>query len=266
MWQKITLVLVLFYCSASLFGQDVMTKMNGEKVNCTILLESEEALLVQLKSGGVKKKVQVLKKDIVDFTYEDGKRGSLNSITEDTGVSVNDLKNLVKKEEDGKVDLVEELYTNKFKNSKNLEVLFSPEYLSMRNMMFKVGDKSSISKFRIGWLYHSSTQRVGLLNQVAQFNVGLQIEQPIGEKALFFGAIDLVAFNAFDSYYVTIGGDNIVVKSHQYGPAVQVGLGFDVYLNDLIYLGFEGGVMVTDLSFITFRASNNTGLRLGIAF
>jgi hypothetical protein len=257
--RKITCISLFFLMVFSVQAQDVLTKTSGETVNCEILLESEDALLVKIKLRyGKPAEMQIIKAEIEGFRYEEGIEGSMDSITEGSDVYTNSLeavkkssKAVMKKDGTGK---------------RFVEVLFSPEYLSMSNIMFKFGD-SDLVKMRTGILFHSSTQRTGLLNQMGQFNIGFQVNKGLSNRSKLYGFLDFVGFNKFESLQI----DRVnKIRSIQYsGFGGQLGLGFDVNLNENMYLGFETGFMVPyieGLSGLAFLLSANSGLRFGIRF
>lgn len=153
------------------------------------------------------------------------------------------------------------------KPSKNsIEVLFSPEYLSMSNIMFKSGD-SDIFKVRSGILFHSSTLRTNVLNQIGQFNLGIQLNKMIYDNVNIYGFLDAVGFNRFDSFYLNNGNE---IKTEQLsGIGAQLGFGFDLNLNEIIYFGVESGAMIPydqEVSGLKILLSANSGLRLGFRF
>ena len=163
-------------------------------------------------------------------------------------------------------DVVTNTNENKASKKSALEVLFSPEYMSFSNIMFKTGD-SDIIKCRVGILFHSSTARTGLLNQMGQFNVGIQVNKAINDKSNVYGLFDLVGFNRFETLYDVSSIE--IITEHIYGIGAQLGIGFDYNLNEMIYLGVETGAMMPyeqNKSENVVLLSANSGLRLGIRF
>jgi hypothetical protein len=271
--RKITCISLFFLMVFSVQAQDVLTKTSGETVNCEILLESEDALLVKIKLRyGKPAEMQIIKAEIEGFRYEEGIEGSMDSITEGSDVYTNSLEAVKKSSKITTVDLADLSVVYKAVMKKDgtgrrfVEVLFSPEYLSMSNIMFKFGD-SDLVKMRTGILFHSSTQRTGLLNQMGQFNIGFQVNKGLSNRSKLYGFLDFVGFNKFESLQI----DRVnKIRSIQYsGFGGQLGLGFDVNLNENMYLGVETGFMVPyieGLSGLAFLLSANSGLRFGIRF
>lgn len=271
--RKITCLSLFLLMIFSVQAQDVLTKTSGETVNCEILLESEDALLVKIKLRyGKPAEVQILKAEIEGFRYEEGIEGSMDSITEGSDVYANSLEAVKKSSKMTTIDLVDLSALHKAVMKKDVtgkrfvEVLFSPEYLSMSNIMFKFGDSDKV-KMRTGILFHSSTQRTGLLNQMGQLNIGFQVNKRLNDRSRLYGFLDGVGFNRFESFQIDRVNE---IRSIQYfGFGGQLGLGFDVNLNETMYLGVETGFMVPyirGLSGVVFLLSANSGLRFGIRF
>ena len=279
MMRKITCLCLFLFTIFSVQAQDVLIKTNGDTVNCEILLESADALLVKIKNRSKRPiEMQVLKAEISAFAYEEGIQGSMDSITE--GSDIYDKVKLAESESKiSKTNLseVNNTISNDMTGKRSFEVLFSPEYLSMSNFMYKVGGKT---KFRIGLLYHQSTGGVDDLNSVLQFNFGPQFNRQINKKVLGYTFMDIVIMR---NQYLNIqqlpftdtstGEINgyYDLRSIQTNPGIGfvLGGGFDITVVDGFYIGVESGMLLykeRDSDPILFRMSNNSGIRFGIRF
>ncbi len=279
--RKITCLSLFLLMIFSVQAQDVLTKTSGETVNCEILLESEDALLVKIKLRyGKPAEMQIIKAEIEGFRYEEGIEGSMDSITEGSDVYTNSLEAVKKSSEMTTVGLLDlSVAHNALMKNRSFEVLFSPEYLSMSNLMFKSGKHN---QFRIGILYHSALARTGLQNEVAQISLGGQFNRIINNNVSAYVSTDVVLFGRKYSSYSRIINYNttnpwgepsyfsgINSRTDNYLGLV-LGGGFDVTITDAFYVGIETGIMVIkningrDDNFLSM--SNNTGIRFGIRF
>ena len=279
MIKKIICLCLFLFTILSIQAQDVLIKTNGDTINCKILLESADALLVKIKNRSQRPiEMQVLKAEISEFAYEEGIKGSMDSITE--GLDIYDKAKLAESgSKISKTNLseVNTTISNDMTGKRSFEVLFSPEYLSMSNFMYKVGGKT---KFRIGLLYHQSTGGVDDVTSVLQFNVGTQINRQINKKVLGYTLMDMVImrnqyltilqlpFTDFSTGEITGYYDT---RSIQTNPAIGfvLGGGFDITVVDGFYIGVESGMLLykeKDTDPILFQMSNNSGIRFGIRF
>ena len=279
MMRKITCLCLFLFTILSIQAQDVLIKTNGDTINCEILLESADALLVKIKNRSKRPiEMQVLKAEIIGFTYEEGVQGSMDSITE--GSDIYAKAKLAESEANtSKTNLseVNNTISNDMTGKRSFEVLFSPEYLSMSNFMYKVGDKT---KFRIGLLYHKSTGRADAVNSVLQFNYGPQFNRQINKKVLGYTFMDMVIMR---NQYLNIQHIPLTdistgeingyydLTSIQTNPGIGfvLGGGFDITVVDGFYIGVESGMMLykeRDSDTVLFQMSNNSGIRFGIRF
>lgn len=279
MIKKITCLCLFFFTILSVQAQDVLIKTNGDTINCEILLESADALLVKVKNRSIRPvEMQVLKAEISEFAYEEGIKGSMDSITE--GSDIYAKAKLVESEaKTSRANLseVNNTISNDMTGKRSFEVFFSPEYLSMSNFMYKVGDKT---KFRIGLLYHQSTGRADAANSVIQFNVGPQFNRQINKKVIGYTFMDMVIMrnqylNIQQLPFTNISTGEIIgyydLTSIQTNPGIGfvLGGGFDVTVVDGFYIGVESGMLLykeRDTDPILFQMSNNSGIRFGIRF
>ena len=277
--RKIICLCLFLFTILSVKAQDVLIKTNGDTVNCEILLESADALLVKIKNRSQRPiEMQVLKAEISAFAYEEGIKGSMDSITEGSDIYAK-AKRAESEPRTSMTNLseVNNSISNDMTGSRSFEVLFSPEYLSMSNFMYKVGDKT---KFRIGLLYHKSTGRADAVNSVLQFNYGPQFNRQINKKVLGYTFMDMVIMRnqylniqqlpltdistgEINGYY-----DSTSIQTYS-GIGFVLGGGFDITVVDGFYIGVESGMMLykeRDSDTVLFQMSNNSGIRFGIRF
>ncbi len=278
--RKITCLCFFFFTILSIQAQDVLIKTNGDTINCKILLESADALLVKIKNRSQSPiEMQVLKAEISEFSYEEGIQGSMDSITEGSDIYAKaKLAEAEAKTSKTNLSVVNNTISNDMTGKRSFEVLFSPEYLSMSNFMYRVGDKT---KFRIGLLYHKSTTgREDAVNSVLQFNYGPQFNRQINKKVLGYTFMDMVImrnqylniqqlpFTDFSTGEINGYYDLTSIQTNP-GIGFVLGGGFDITVVDGFYIGVESGMMLykeRDSDAVLFQMSNNSGIRFGIRF
>ena len=277
--RKITCLYLFLFTILSVQAQDILLKTNGDTVNCEILLESADALLVKIKNRSQRPiEMQVLKAEIVGFTYEEGIQGSIDSITEGSDVYAKaKLVESVTKTSMANLSEVNNSISNDMTGKRSFEVLFSPEYLSMSNFMYKAGDKT---KFRVGLLYHRSAVRVDAVNSVLQVNVGTQFNRQINKKVLGYTFTEV---GILRNQYLNIqqlpltnlstgeiiGYYDLTSTQTNLGFGFVLGGGFDITVVDAFYIGVETGMLIykeLDSDSVSFQMSNNSGIRFGIRF